>query len=218
MENYTVYKHTSPSGKVYIGITQQKPEYRWNCGKGYKLQQYFYNAIQKYGWDNFKHEILFEGLSKEEACQKEIELIAEYKSNNPEFGYNQSIGGESGSNGYVFTQEVKNRLSEKASGVNNGFYGKHHSEETKQKIREAAKQRDYSNYIGYKHSEDSKIKIGLARKGKKMSQATKLKIANNIRGRKWVNNGILQKLVKVDDLDNYLYNGFTLGMIISRKE
>lgn len=33
---YTVYKHTTPSGKVYIGITKQKPWQRWNNGNGYK--------------------------------------------------------------------------------------------------------------------------------------------------------------------------------------
>ena len=36
---YTVYKHISPSGKVYIGITKRKPEYRWNKGKGYREDQ-----------------------------------------------------------------------------------------------------------------------------------------------------------------------------------
>lgn len=42
---YTVYKHTSPSGKVYIGITKRKPEYRWNKGKGYRKDQLlFYRA------------------------------------------------------------------------------------------------------------------------------------------------------------------------------
>lgn len=35
MNNYCVYKHTSPSGKVYVGITKLKPKYRWNNGKGY---------------------------------------------------------------------------------------------------------------------------------------------------------------------------------------
>lgn len=32
MNNYCVYKHTSPSGKVYAGITKLKPKYRWNNG------------------------------------------------------------------------------------------------------------------------------------------------------------------------------------------
>ena len=65
--NYSVYKHTCPSGKVYIGITMQKPEIRWNKGLGYKKQDYFYKAILKYGWDNIKHEVLYKDLSKAEA-------------------------------------------------------------------------------------------------------------------------------------------------------
>lgn len=73
--NYKVYCHISPNNKVYIGITQQEPKQRWQGGKGYKENQYFYRAIQKYGWDNFQHEILFENLTKQEAEKKEIELI-----------------------------------------------------------------------------------------------------------------------------------------------
>ena len=63
---YTVYKHTAPNGKVYIGITSHSIEGRWRKdGSGYKLNNHFWNAIQKYGWNNFKHEILFENLMKE---------------------------------------------------------------------------------------------------------------------------------------------------------
>lgn len=90
---YIVYKHTSPSNKCYIGITRLKPNKRWKNGNGYITQQYFYRAIQKYGWENFKHEILHEGLSKEEAEQKEIELISYYDSTNKNKGYNISHGG-----------------------------------------------------------------------------------------------------------------------------
>lgn len=93
MENFSVYKHTLPNKKIYIGITSKKPIYRWNNGKGYKNQSLFYRAILKYGWDNIKHEILFTGLSEREACEKEIELIAKYKSNDRKFGYNISNGG-----------------------------------------------------------------------------------------------------------------------------
>ena len=55
---YCVYRHTSPSGKVYIGQTCLKPEYRWRNGKGYKTQILFYRAIKKYGWDNISHQII----------------------------------------------------------------------------------------------------------------------------------------------------------------
>lgn len=93
MKSYTVYKHTTPSGKVYIGITQQKPTDRWKNGRGYNKGQLFSKAIAKYGWDNIKHEILFQNLSKEDACEKEIEMIAKYHSNISENGYNVLEGG-----------------------------------------------------------------------------------------------------------------------------
>ena len=92
--NYTVYKHTSPSGKIYIGITKFDPKYRWlNNGRGYKTQTVFFNAIIKYGWINFTHEILYTNLSEEEALNKEEELILQYKSYDRRYGYNISKRG-----------------------------------------------------------------------------------------------------------------------------
>lgn len=117
---WCVYMHTNKvNGKVYIGITSKDPHKRWGAnGNQYRErhQQVFYRAIQKYGWDNFKHEIIDENLTKEEAETIEINLIAQYKSNcrkykNPEFGYNQTDGGE-GSTGYVYTDEQRKRKSE----------------------------------------------------------------------------------------------------------
>lgn len=99
--DYFVYKHTCPNGKVYIGITCQTPSKRWHNGKGYYQNKYFTSAIEKYGWQNIKHEILFDSLTKEQAEAKEIELIAFYKSNQREYGYNISVGGESGALKYV---------------------------------------------------------------------------------------------------------------------
>lgn len=130
--NYTVYKHTAPNGKVYIGITFRKPETRWSNGNGYSRQKHFYAAIKKYCWENIKHEILFENLSKEDACQKEIELIAQYKSNDPEFGYNQLLGGESGNFGRRHSEETKKKISE-------AHKGKPLSKEHVAKIAEANK-------------------------------------------------------------------------------
>lgn len=92
-ETFYVYRHVSPSGKSYIGITKQEPERRFQNGEGYKTQAVFYRAIQKYGWDSFKHEILEEGLTEKEACEKEAYYISEvYKSFAPN-GYNTQEGG-----------------------------------------------------------------------------------------------------------------------------
>lgn len=92
--NYRVYMHITPNHKRYIGITMREPEMRWKNGFGYRNNKHFFNAILKYGWDNIKHEILFTNLSKEEAEQKEIELIAKYKTTNREYGYNNDNGGK----------------------------------------------------------------------------------------------------------------------------
>lgn len=91
---FSVYMHTAPNGKVYIGITSQPPEVRWKHGHGYSRNKLFYRAIVKYGWDNFKHEVLIHGLSKEDAKQFEVAMIALYKSNNPAYGYNITEGGD----------------------------------------------------------------------------------------------------------------------------
>lgn len=129
--NYTVYMHTVPNGKVYIGITRQKPEDRWLCGKGYQKQQYFYNAILKYGWKNIKHEILRTNLSKEEAEADEVELIARYRSNERQFGYNIANGGN-----------VRGRFSaETIEKLRKSNTGKHPTEETRQKFRVIQSQR-----------------------------------------------------------------------------
>ena len=133
---YCVYKHISPSGKVYIGITSQKPEYRWNHGKAYYNNKYFCNAINKYGWDNFNHIVIAKGLTKDEAKWIEIQLIDAYNSANREYGYNISLGGESG-NGYIHTSEWKKQMSERIGGENHPLYGKHHTKEARQKISEA---------------------------------------------------------------------------------
>lgn len=139
MGEYCVYKHTCPNGKVYIGKTCRKPEYRWGSnGERYCTSPHFWNAIQKYGWDNIVHEILFDGLTEEEANQKEIETIAKYNSNNREFGYNITAGGD-GSSGTSHSEEWKQKHREFMSGENNPFYGKHHSDEMKKHWSEIKK-------------------------------------------------------------------------------
>ncbi len=188
---YCVYKHTNKvNGKVYIGITSQHPRKRWDCGRGYQKNDHFWRAIQKYGWDNFDHEIIVEGLSPEEAFSEEQRLIQAYGSQNYENGYNQSPGGEGG-NGL--------------SGENHPMYGKHHSPETKARLsavkkgvpyaperyaaflenldREALRERAMRTIVGYnrgKHwDEESNRKRSESNRGKKRSSETARKIGES---------------------------------------
>ena len=96
-EEYQIYIHTNNiNGKVYIGLTKQNPKVRWRNGKGYKKNAHFYAAIEKYGWENFSHDFLLRGLTKDQAKQAEKDLIKLYEATNPEKGYNKSEGGEIG--------------------------------------------------------------------------------------------------------------------------
>lgn len=85
----SVYKHTFPNGKLYIGIADN-PLSRWNNGAGYSDNPDMYADIRKFGWDNIKHEILKSDLSREDALSLEEKLIIFYDSENSEKGYNRT--------------------------------------------------------------------------------------------------------------------------------
>ena len=131
--NYCVYMHISPSNKKYVGITSQKPKKRWSNGYGYKKNQYFYRAIEKYGWDNFEHIIIARGLTKEEAEWLEVELIRVNDSANRNKGYNIDLGGNSIGK---LSEETKQKMSLNNAKPN---LGKHLPEETKRKMSESHK-------------------------------------------------------------------------------
>lgn len=92
---YTVYMHTCPNGKKYVGITRRAVKRRWGTnGQCYKEHnKHFYDAVQKYGWENITHEIILENATKDEAERIEIFLIATYDTTNREKGYNHASGG-----------------------------------------------------------------------------------------------------------------------------
>lgn len=175
---YSVYCHTNKeNGKKYFGITKLMPERRWAKGEGYRSSRHFYFAIQKFGWDGFEHAILYEGLTKDEACQKEKELIEAFKTTESEFGYNLSTGGESGAAGVRPSPEtIEKRVSK--------LRGRTVSEETRRKMSEAAKGRTFSEKTRKKMSEAAKgreitpeqrARLSQANKGKRLSEETKRK-------------------------------------------
>jgi group I intron endonuclease len=112
---YTVYMHTTPSGKRYIGITSQTVKARWESGHGYRTCSYFWNAVCKYGWDSIDHHIISEGLTGADAKRLEKELIVFYKTRDPAYGYNLTSGGD-GLSGFSQSDETRKKISEAQKG------------------------------------------------------------------------------------------------------
>lgn len=167
--NYKVYVHTFPNGKKYVGLTMQDVAKRWENGGGYKKCPKMWNALQKYGWNNVEHEVVAEGLTKEEAEALEIELIARYDSIRN--GYNADRGGNTtgthsdetrakiseankGKHSTPFTEERKAEYSEKFRGEKNPFFGRRHTEEVKTERRNAMMGNSF--FKGKHHTEQFK--------------------------------------------------------------
>lgn len=112
---FAVYCHTSPSGKRYVGITSQDIRMRWRNGYGYEKCPVMWNAIKKYGWENFEHTVLKEQLTKEAAETEEKRLIEEWKTFDERFGYNIQHGGL-GANCSPRSAEVKEKMSKNHTG------------------------------------------------------------------------------------------------------
>lgn len=153
---YSVYIHTCPNGKRYVGMTKLKPSYRWNHGKGYAHCTDFHNAIMEFGWRNISHEIVESGLTKEEAERLERKMIEFYRSNDSKYGYNSHSGGLSGGKANSIT---KSRMSSAQSGNKNPMFGRHLSSESKEKIAKAKR--------GIPLTEECKQKLGEALGGAK---------------------------------------------------
>ena len=152
-KTYCVYIHTlyvdGQEPRVYVGITSQKPEARWERdGKGYcrrkkgkYCQPLMANAIHKYGWDAFKHQIWAEGLTKEEAEKVEKLLIAFWDTRNPKHGLNIAEGGSAPKPSKETKEKISKALKEKYKDGNHYNCGKHWDEEQRDKIIKAISKR-----------------------------------------------------------------------------
>ena len=164
---WTVYRHITPSGKSYIGITSKKPRKRWLNGKGYNPKLPFGKAIEKYGWENIKHEILDTNIDEFEAkCLEEYYIFSyrTYVGFSDCNGYNCTLGGD-GQVGFKFDESTIKRMSEAKKGKPSPRKGVTLDDETKKKIGESNKGHTAWNK-GIPHTEEEKIKMSKAKKGK----------------------------------------------------
>ncbi len=119
------------NGKVYVGQTRQ--------GIKKRIKQHFTpkdacpllrRAVEKYGKDVFSIIKLDCAKTAEEANKKEMMWIKLHDSANPEHGYNLSLGGSFGH----FNAATLEKMSNSHKGEKNHFYGKHHTEQARQKM------------------------------------------------------------------------------------
>jgi len=193
-----VYRLISPSGKSYIGLTSRSYLERfqghlndWKYGRGCKK---LYAAFDKYAPFLWSHEILFKTENIEEAKSKEVELIKEF--NCIENGYNICYGGQLNRLGIKHTDETKLKMSKIKRGVKLGPQRQETIDKRISKII-GKKKKPFSdlarknmslahigkpaNNKGIPHTKEARLKIGLALKGKILSNEHKYKISINHR-------------------------------------
>lgn len=136
-----IYKLRSPSGKVYIGQTIQKPDDRFKpYNRNVGTNSYFTNALIKYGFSNFHVEIYEVPLFM--LNYLEISLIRSLDTTNRLYGYNSREGGSKG----AISEEQKKAISI-------GNKGKIITDETKKRMSKSAK--------GRKATEDTRKKLSI---------------------------------------------------------
>ena len=195
---YIIYVHENKiNGKKYIGQTSKSLERRSRAnGIGYHHNQYFKEEIEKYGWDNFNHIVLFENLDSDIADEIEKSLIAKYNTMDERYGYNIQSGGKA-TVGIKYNKSHCKNISERMMGVKNPMYGRNYTDEerkivskrfkgTKQTIEHIEKRKMYgakNPMYGKKVSEETRKKISLAGMGRKPSLDTRRKLSRTKQGK-----------------------------------
>lgn len=187
-DTYCVYVHTNKTnGKKYVGQTVygDNPNKRWSNGNRYKYNTHFWSAIQKYGWDNFEHEVVASNLTLSEANNFEELLIKTLDTMDQDNGYNLTSGGGA----RLLSEETKQRIS-------NAHKGKKLSESTKRKIGDASRGRN----VGRKYTESTLQKMrGNTNWKRKHSEESKRKMQDSSPNKK----AVLQKDKNGNVLNQY---------------
>ena len=181
--NGYIYKITNKiNNKIYIGMSSNVDN-RWKYGHvltakklidnidiGYK--SLLYDAMKKYGIENFNIEII-EECPIEKMGEREEYWINKLNSRDRNIGYNICRGGCRGPGGPMFaghhhSEETKAKMSADRTGSKNSNYGNHwtQSDELKELHRQLSSGKNNPMY-GKKHTEASKEKSRLSHLGKK---------------------------------------------------
>lgn len=207
---FMIYKLTSPDGKVYIGCTSHaKLEHRFGFrGEGYRGQPYIWPAIQKFGWENFKHEAIATAESREEASELERYYINKYDSTNLEKGYNKRPGGI-GAPMRPVPPEVGRRISQSKKGSVGIIKGDEYRVVPVERLD--ALLSEGWRLGGRPLPEEQKQHLREINTGKLASAETRAKLSAARRGKRVMHKGDTEYKVAPEDIDRYLAEGYELG-------
>ena len=184
MRTGIIYGYTNlESGRMYIGKTLY-PKQRWKAHRYGKYKNGWHKDYQK-NPEKYEYSVIEYDVPEDKLNEREIFWISFFDSYHN--GYNLTPGGDGMPKGYKHTDEWKRNQSIKMSGKNNPFYGKHHSEETKQKIsiKNSNPPLERRKKISEHHADFS---------GENNPMYGKRGELSPIHGRKWFNNGEISKL------------------------
>lgn len=190
-----IYKTTNLiNGKIYIGQKKSKKRFYDNYfGSGLLINR----ALEKYGIENFKVEMICECNSQEELNLQERFYIRKLNSQNKSIGYNVLPGGQ-----YIpdimDSEEIRKAKSDGAK----KFWDSLSKEERYQFCK--SRKESMNSEKGRKHLREGQL-------GRKLPQEVKDKIANQSTDRISINNGKHSTKIKKEDLDKYLSNGWKIG-------
>lgn len=207
---FTIYKLESPEGKVYIGCTKHnRLEHRFGRdGEGYYGQPYIWPAIQKFGWNSFKHEVIATTESREEASELERRYIQEYDSMNLEKGYNVRPGGIGSP-----LPPVPREVGEKISRSKKGCVWIRKGDRTKQVRPEEVATFEAEGWRrGCRNlTEAEKQHLREINTGKRYSESTKAKLSAMRTGKVVMHKGDTEYKVAPENVEELLAQGYEMG-------
>jgi group I intron endonuclease len=175
MERGGIYQIINKADKkIYVGSAKAFSK-RWRdhkklLRKNKHYNRYLQNAWNKYGEDSFEFQIL-EITTEQLLLEKEQYYLDKFAAHVSRGGYNMcEFAGRP--LGRLITSETRKKISEslrgRYGGEKNPFYGKKHSAETLQKIKEnsADMSGEKNPFYGKKHSEKTKKLLGQKSKGR----------------------------------------------------
>lgn len=205
--------------KRYLGVHKAKngkfdPSYK---GSGKLLKQ----AIEKYGWDKFKTKPIKWCSTPEELYKTEHDLIEKYDCIQSDRYYNVHEGGKGGKTWANYLDDNKRSLVCNKIGLS-----KSNRPRTEKELESLNKLHEYNT--GKHHTRESKLKNRLSNIGQKRSDLAKQHMSENhadvsgdknpCYGKICINNGLVNKFIKPNELDSYRMLGYTRGMIANHQK